>query len=296
MSVELKVPSVGESITEVQISQWLKAEGDVVAKDENLVEIETDKATVELPAPIAGRVVKVLKRDGETATVGEIIGYMEEAAVGSAPRLLPSQLPPKLKRLPRRRQHLRRQSNRSPRRRPRRSCRPLRRELAQHNLKPADVKPTGPGGRMLKEDVQRQVAQAAAPAPATAAPIQASPVVAATPAAPVARPPARREAPKTISVGGREEESVPMSPLRRRIAERLVEAQQVAALLTTFNEVDLQRGHGPACRTPRSVSADLRREAGLHVVLHQSHDRGAQGDSADQRRDSRQPNCLSQLL
>jgi 2-oxoglutarate dehydrogenase E2 component (dihydrolipoamide succinyltransferase) len=84
--------------------------------------------------------------------------------------------------------------------------------------------------------VQRQVAQAAAPA---AAPVQATPVVAAAPAAPVARPPARREAPKTISVGGREEELVPMSPLRRRIAERLVEAQQVAALLTTFNEVDM---------------------------------------------------------
>ena len=85
MSVELKVPAVGESITEVQISQWLKAEGDLVAKDENLVEIETDKATVELPAPIAGRVVKVLKRDGESAVVGEVIGYMEEASVANAP-------------------------------------------------------------------------------------------------------------------------------------------------------------------------------------------------------------------
>ena len=232
MSVELKVPAVGESITEVQISQWLKAEGDIAVKDENLVEIETDKATVELPAPISGRVVKVLKRDGETAVVGEVIGYMEEAAVTAAPPPAAPAAPAAAKAQPA----------------PAVSTAPVdlgkapsaativmpaaRRELAEHGLKPADVKPTGPGGRLLKEDVQRQAAQPAAA-------IQATPVVAAPPAAPVARPPARREAPKTISVGGREEEAVPMSPLRRRIAERLVEAQQVAALLTTFNEVDM---------------------------------------------------------
>jgi 2-oxoglutarate dehydrogenase E2 component (dihydrolipoamide succinyltransferase) len=86
MSVELKIPAVGESITEVQIGEWLKAEGDTVQKDENLVEIETDKATVELPAPVAGIVVKVLKRAGETANVGEVIGYMEEGSGDGASR------------------------------------------------------------------------------------------------------------------------------------------------------------------------------------------------------------------
>src|SRR5687768_4997216 len=82
MSVELKVPAVGESITEVQIGQWLRGEGEPAGKDEALVEIETDKATVELSAPIAGRVSKVLKQAGETAAVGEVIGYMEADGAG----------------------------------------------------------------------------------------------------------------------------------------------------------------------------------------------------------------------
>ena len=84
MSIELKVPAVGESITEVQIGEWLKAEGDHAEKDENLVEIETDKATVELPAPVSGRIAKMLKRNGDTAAVGEVIGYMEESAADPA--------------------------------------------------------------------------------------------------------------------------------------------------------------------------------------------------------------------
>ena len=78
--VELKVPAVGESITEVQIGEWLKAEGDSAEKDQPLVEIESDKATVGLGAAEAGRVAKVLKRKGETAAVGEVIGYLDETA------------------------------------------------------------------------------------------------------------------------------------------------------------------------------------------------------------------------
>src|SRR5690242_18851917 len=83
MPVELKVPEVGESITEVQIAQWRKRVGDRAEKDENLVEIESDKATVELPAPIAGTVTQILKQPGEKAQVGEVIGYMD--GVGAAP-------------------------------------------------------------------------------------------------------------------------------------------------------------------------------------------------------------------
>src|SRR3954466_10490171 len=79
MPVELKVPAVGESITEVQIGQWLKSAGQAVEKDENIVEIESDKATVELPAPIKGVLTQVLKQKGQTAAVGEVIGYMDEA-------------------------------------------------------------------------------------------------------------------------------------------------------------------------------------------------------------------------
>ncbi len=84
MAIELKVPTVGESITEVQIGQWRKGEGASALKDENLVEIETDKATVELSAPVTGTISRVLKQRGETALVGEVIGYMEESAVDPA--------------------------------------------------------------------------------------------------------------------------------------------------------------------------------------------------------------------
>src|SRR6188474_1517076 len=93
MSIELKVPDVGESVHEVQIGRWLKREGDAVALDENVVELETDKASMELPAPAAGVLGKILKREGELVTVGDVIGYLEngdqakpkDAAPTSAP-------------------------------------------------------------------------------------------------------------------------------------------------------------------------------------------------------------------
>src|SRR5580658_7958192 len=79
MPIELKIPSVGESITEIEIGQWLKAEGDTVNKDENIVAIESEKATVELPAPVAGTLSRIVKRKGEKALVGEVIAYLEPA-------------------------------------------------------------------------------------------------------------------------------------------------------------------------------------------------------------------------
>lgn len=94
MPIELKVPEVGESITEVMIGTWKKREGDVVAIDDAIVEIESDKATVELPAPAAGTVVKVLKASGATAKVGEVIGYLEPAGVAAgAPGVPPAPAP-----------------------------------------------------------------------------------------------------------------------------------------------------------------------------------------------------------
>src|ERR1700759_3760833 len=87
MSIELKIPEVGESVREVQIGRWLKHEGDVVALDENVVELETDKASMELPAPAAGVLGKILKREGEMVTVGDVIGYVEtgDGAKAAAP-------------------------------------------------------------------------------------------------------------------------------------------------------------------------------------------------------------------
>ena len=210
MALELKVPEVGESITEVMIGIWKKQEGDAVATDESVVEIESDKATVELPAPGGGTISKILKGSGERATVGEVIGYMELASAGAAPAptAAPAAAPP------------------TPAAPPPTAASAVRvmpaaaRVLGEAGVAAAAAVATGPGGRITKADAQQAVAATAAPLAARAP-------------APVATVPAMAAA------GGREERYQLISPIRQRIAERLVAAQHEAALLTTFNEVDM---------------------------------------------------------
>jgi len=220
MALELKVPEVGESITEVVIGTWKKREGDGVALDESVVEIESDKATVELPAPAAGMVTKILKASGEKAVVGEVIGYLEPA--GTAASSAPPAPAPVV--------DVKRTGGRTdigsvqPAAAPPAAARVMpaaARVLGEAGLPAAAVAGSGPGGRVTKAD-------------ATAA-------VATRPAAPAA-PPAKPVAPALqplAAPGSRQERPVLISPIRRRIAERLVEAQHQAALLTTFNEVDM---------------------------------------------------------
>lgn len=223
MPIELKVPEVGESITEVMVGTWKKREGDAVAADDSIVEIESDKATVELPAPTSGTITKVLKGSGEKAVVGEVIGYMEPAAVGvgavqsAAPQptvgvkrtdgttTIGSVQPPAAPVMP-------------PRVMP-----SAARILGEAGVPAETVSATGPGGRVSKADA---VAATTAPPPA------------AKPAAPAAKSP-MVASPAAARGGSREERYQLISPIRQRIAERLVEAQQQAALLTTFNECDM---------------------------------------------------------
>jgi 2-oxoglutarate dehydrogenase E2 component (dihydrolipoamide succinyltransferase) len=213
MPVELKIPQVGESITEAQIGKWLKKPGDPVKKDDVLVELETDKVTVELPSPVNGTLSKIIKSEGEKAKIGELIALMEESAVAagqgasaaSKPEAKPTRTPPAAKAQP------------EPRIMP-----AAARELATTGTSAAAVTPTGPGGRMLKEDVQRAAAS--------------------PPSVPAAQPPAATPSLAPAPLNGDEErleEITPMTPIRKRIAERLVMAQQTAALLTTFNECDM---------------------------------------------------------
>src|SRR5262249_28065075 len=159
MQVELKVPEVGESITEVQIAQWHKQVGDQARKDENLVEIESDKATVELPAPVSGTLTQILKQSGEPARVGEVIGYMAEGAEVKESSVEPSK--PSEKVTPRQtasppapRQAT---SNAEPR-----VMRAAERLRAQEGIAVQEIEPSGPGGRVLKEDVQRAADRRAA--------------------------------------------------------------------------------------------------------------------------------------
>src|SRR5437867_2041825 len=165
MPIELVVPSVGESITEVEIGDWLKKEGEPVDRDEPVVVIETEKVTVELPAPTTGFITAMLKHKGDKATVGDVIGYMEPDG------------------------------------------------------KPSSTARVERAGNVPEERAKPPVEQPALeePKPLDA---KARPAIA-------------------VSATGREEQIVPMTPIRRRIAERLVEAQKTAALLTTFNQVDM---------------------------------------------------------
>lgn len=215
MSVELKVPQSGESITEVQIGQWRKSVGDYVKVDEVLVEIETDKAAIELPSPVAGTLTKIIKNDGDEAAVGDVIGLMEEA---SAPEGAAAKPAAELATTAKDETPAPKSAPGDPRVMP-----AAQRVLSQSGIDAASVEGTGPGGRITKDDAQ-QAATTPTPEPA--------PVPKAAPAKPLAPPVA-------VSSPGREEEVVPMTPMRKVIAKNLVNAQQTAALLTTFNEVDM---------------------------------------------------------
>jgi 2-oxoglutarate dehydrogenase E2 component (dihydrolipoamide succinyltransferase) len=280
MPVELKVPSVGESVTEVQIGQWRKREGDRVERDESVVEIESDKATVDLLAPSAGTIAKMLKKQGETAAVGETIGYLNAAgetatgdgqsqpagatvaverhpgqtAIGSVQQSASSaQQPPVSQPSTPAKTTDQKKTDKPAAKTAARIMPAAERLMAQHGIEPGSVQGTGPGGRVLKEDVQRRIDQGAQikpppdvrrPSEAVAEPqsrVTTAPLPA--PAAPATKLPAEKTdlqiAPKLLAEANREEEFVVMSPIRRRIAERLVEAQHTAALLTTFNEIDM---------------------------------------------------------
>jgi len=221
MPIELKVPEVGESITEVMIGTWKKREGDVVAIDDSIVEIESDKATVELPAPAAGTLVKALKPSGSAAKVGEVIGYLEPAgAAAGAPGVPPALAPVVDVKRTEGRTTIGSVQPPAPPAGPQRVMPAAARVLGEAGIAASGVHGTGPGGRVTKEDATRAVAAPAAPRPAPA-------------------PAPARELPALAVPGSREERFQLISPIRRRIAERLVEAQQQAALLTTFNEVDM---------------------------------------------------------
>jgi 2-oxoglutarate dehydrogenase E2 component (dihydrolipoamide succinyltransferase) len=224
VAVELKVPAVGESISEVEIGEWLKSEGDHAEKDDNLVVIETEKVTFELSAPVSGTLTKVLKQKGNAASVGEVIGYMEPAEIvkdsaSKAPEKKAEEAKHEDKEI--RRPGETGSAEQTVKTEAKARIMPAaQRLLAERGLHPEAVKPSGPGGRLLKEDALRHIESQALPHAKEA-------VAAVTPAPALESRPARQE------------EVVPMSPMRRQIAKRLVEAQQTAALLTTFNEIDM---------------------------------------------------------
>ena len=240
-TIQVEVPTVGESISEVQIGQWLKSDGDWVEAGEDLVEIETEKASVQIPAPSSGTLTGIRKQNEEFATVGEVIASIQTggkapAAGGSgssaSPEPKPASAPPVAASKPASPS----QGSATPSQGSAFVMPAAKRLLDEHGLSADQVPATGPGGRLLKEDVVafiRNPPQAAPPAPAPAAPPAPAP-----PSQMISAP--RAGSLMTDTPPHRSEEVKPLSMLRRTIAARLVEAQQTAALLTTFNEIDMK--------------------------------------------------------
>ena len=212
--IEVQVPQLSESVAEGTLASWKKKIGEAVARDEILIDIETDKVVLEVPSPGAGVLVEIIKGDGETVVSGELIAKIDTAAkagavapAAEAPKAAaaaPAAAPAPAAAAP--------AGTASP---------SARKILDEKGIAAADVAGTGRGGRVTKED-----AVAAAPK--------------AIPASPAAAPAASIAAPSTgVALGDRTEQRVPMTRLRARIAERLLQSQQTNAILTTFNEVNM---------------------------------------------------------
>ena len=231
MATEVRVPTLGESITEATLGQWLKQPGDAVALDEPIASLETDKVAVEVPSPVAGTVSEQLVKEGDTVEVGAAIARIEEGAAASAtpeakaPVETPVNPPGAGENIEPKPEPEDAEDEDSPHL----TLSPaVRRIVLEHHLDPSKIKGTGKDGRLTKDDVlaaaKSQKTEMRAPAPPPPAP------------PPVPAPAPR---PRSAPAGERREERVRMTRLRQTVARRLKEAQNTAAMLTTFNDVDM---------------------------------------------------------
>ncbi len=207
MQIEVKVPALSESVAEASLVAWHRKEGEAVKRDENLIDIETDKVVMEIPAPADGVIVKILKADGSSVVSGDIIAILDTEAKGTVPAPAPAAAAPVAEKI-----SATTTAAMSP---------AAAKIAAENNVSAADVVGSGRGGRITKEDVVSKAAGGVAAAAAPAA---------------VAKPAAHAV---QLPLGERTEQRVPMSRLRARIAERLLQSQATAAILTTFNEVNM---------------------------------------------------------
>ncbi|MCL2309450.1 MAG: 2-oxoglutarate dehydrogenase complex dihydrolipoyllysine-residue succinyltransferase [Proteobacteria bacterium] len=209
MKIEIKVPTLPESVSEATLVQWHKKPGDVVTRDENLIDLETDKVVLELPAPGDGVLTEIVESDGAVVKAGQVIAVLDTEAVvapakkaeAPAPEVKPAATKAEAAALP-----------------------AARKLMDEKKLAATEIEGSGRGGRITKADVMAAAVKAPTPASGASAAATMAPLPMASDAAEF----------------GRIEQRVPMSRLRQRVAERLVESQSTAAILTTFNEVNMQ--------------------------------------------------------
>ncbi|MET3856476.1 2-oxoglutarate dehydrogenase complex dihydrolipoyllysine-residue succinyltransferase [Rhizobium sp. OAE497] len=217
MATEIRVPTLGESVSEATVGTWFKKVGDAIKADEPILELETDKVTIEVPAPASGTLSEIVAQAGETVGLGALLGQIAEGAAAAAPAAVPAAAAPAKVAEP--------VAAAAPAAAAAPSSMPpapaAAKMLAENNIAAEQVDGSGKRGQVLKGDVIAAVAKGvSAPAAAPAAPVAA-------------------RAPSTVEDAGREER-VKMTRLRQTIAKRLKDAQNTAAMLTTYNEVDMK--------------------------------------------------------
>lgn len=228
MSIEIKAPQFPESVADGIIATWYKKEGEAVKRDELLADVETDKVVLEIVAPEAGVLTSIVKQEGDTVESQELIGTLEAGATAAAPA---AETAPEAA------------QEAAPAEAEDAVAAPAARKLmSEHSIDASQVSGTGKGGRITKEDVEAVVAQRQQQRDA----------------APAASPQAVEPQPV---MGAREERRVPMTRLRKRVAERLVAAQHEAAMLTTFNEVNMQ----PIMEMRKSYQTDFEKTHGVRL-------------------------------
>jgi 2-oxoglutarate dehydrogenase E2 component (dihydrolipoamide succinyltransferase) len=238
MIIEVKIPQLSESVAEATLVSWHKNVGDAVTRDENLIDIETDKVVLELPAPDSGVLVEVLKGNGDSVASGELIAKIDTEAKASAAApaakadTKAAAAPAATKAAP------------APAAAPAGTGPAARKALAEKGIDAAAVQGTGPGGRVTKSDVMGSTAPKAAVLPAPTSALPQPPSVSAD-----------------AIIGDRPEQRVPMSRLRARVAERLLQSQATNAILTTFNEVNM----GPIMEMRKKYAEKFEKEHGVRL-------------------------------
>ena len=231
MSIEIRVPQLPESIADATLVAWHKKPGDAVSRDENLADLETDKVVLEVPAPASGVMRELKVANGATVTAGQVLAVLEEGATAAATPPAGATAPAaaaSAAQAAERSGAVETATNGDGSKDAGKLSPSVRRLIEENRLDPATIPASGRDGRLTKSDVVEYLDKRATPAAPAAAPVARAP---ATPAQSTAKPSAPR--------GARSEQRVPMTRLRQRIAQRLIEAQSTQALLTTFNEVDL---------------------------------------------------------